>query len=92
MRRALPLAALAALTGLGGGTGAAAAQAPAACVVPRLYALAPAAAEARLTASGCRLGAIAYERPRSRVARVTGQVPAPGAVLARRARVALLVS
>ena len=76
------------------GTGAqrATAQTPSGCIVPRLYALTLPAAEARLTAAGCRLGGIAFERPRARVARITGQVPAPGAMLPRRARVLLLVS
>jgi beta-lactam-binding protein with PASTA domain len=67
-------------------------QTPSGCAVPRLYALTLPAAEARLTAAGCRLGGIAFERPRARVARITGQVPAPGAMLPRRARVSLLVS
>jgi len=68
------------------------AQTPRGCVVPRLYAMTVPTAEARLTAAGCRLGGVAFERPRARVARITGQVPAPGAMLPRRARVSLLVS
>jgi beta-lactam-binding protein with PASTA domain len=68
------------------------AQTPSGCAVPRLYALTLPAAEARLTAAGCKLGGIAFERPRAHVARVTGQVPAPGAMLPRRTRVSLLVS
>jgi hypothetical protein len=63
-----------------------------ACVVPRLYALRPAAAEARLAAAGCSFGRMAFERPHANHPRVTDQVPAPGAVLPRHARVSLLVS
>jgi beta-lactam-binding protein with PASTA domain len=68
------------------------AQAPSGCVVPRLYALTLPAAKSRLTAAGCKVGAIAFERPRAHVARVTAQVPAPGAMLPRHARISLLVS
>lgn len=62
------------------------------CVVPRLYGLALGGAGAALTRAGCTVGAVSYERPRMRVARVTDQVPPPGAVLPRRARVFLIVS
>ena len=64
----------------------------AACVVPRLYALKPAAAMARLAAAGCSFGRLAFERPHANHPRVTGQVPAPGAVLPPHARVSILVS
>jgi beta-lactam-binding protein with PASTA domain len=77
---------------LAGGAPTALAGSPTACVVPRLYALTLAAAEARLPAAGCGLGGITLERPRTRNARITDQVPAPGAMLPRRARVSLLVS
>jgi hypothetical protein len=88
----LVIAAVAASTAFGGASGAALARTPSGCVVPRLFALTPAVAQARLEAAGCTLGGIAFERPHARVARVTGQVPAPGAALPRRTRVSLLVS
>lgn len=62
------------------------------CVVPRLYALKVVAAEGLLTHAGCRLGGLSYQRPRARIARVTDQVPRPGAVLPASARVSLIVS
>jgi beta-lactam-binding protein with PASTA domain len=86
------IAVVAAGAALGGAARTAAAHAPSGCVVPRLYALTLPAAKARLTNAGCSLGAVALERPHARVARVTGQVPAPGAVLPRQARISLLVS
>jgi hypothetical protein len=73
-------------------TTASASAAPAACVVPRLYALSPAAAAARLVASGCRPGNIDYGRPHRRRPTVTGQVPLPGAVLPAHWRVSVVVS
>jgi len=76
----------------GGLTKPASVRAPHACVVPRLLALTPAAARARLGASGCRPGGLAYERPRAGSVRVTGQSPAAGAVLPRGTAVTLLVS
>ena len=88
----LLIAAIAAGAAVGVGAQRATAQAPSGCVVPRLYALTLPAAQARLTAAGCKLGAIAFERPRTRLARVTGQVPAPGAALPRRTRISLLAS
>jgi beta-lactam-binding protein with PASTA domain len=77
---------------LAGGAATALAGQPTACVVPRLYTLTLAAAQARLVAAGCRLGGIAFERPRTRTPRITAQVPAPGAMLPRPSRVSLLVS
>jgi len=77
---------------VGGAARTAAAHTPSGCVVPRLYALTLPAAKSRLAAAGCGLGAVALERPHARVARVTGQVPAPGAVLPRHARISLLIS
>src|ERR1022692_3849925 len=88
----LSIAALAAVAALIGAVGAATAGGRGVCVVPRLYALTPRVAEARLTAAGCTLGGVAHERPPARTALVAGQVPAPGAVLPRRTAVALLVS
>ena len=88
----LLIAVVAASAAVGGGARTAAARVPSGCVVPRLFALTLPAAKARLTAAGCSLGSIAFERPRARVARVTDQVPAPGAVLRRKTRVSLLVS
>ena len=86
------IAAVAASVVLGVGATLALAAPQAACVVPRLYALRPAAAEARLAAAGCSFGRMAFERPHASHRRVTDQVPAPGAVLPRHARVSLLVS
>ena len=92
MRLTVAIAALAAVAVLGGAVGAAAAGGQGSCVVPRLFALSPRVAEARLTAAGCALGNVAYQRPYARVSLVTGQVPAPGAVLPHLTRVALIVS
>jgi hypothetical protein len=88
----LAIAALASVAALGGAAGAATPGGRGSCVVPRLFALSPRAAQARLTAAGCALGGVAHERPYARVSLVTGQVPAPGAVLPRRTRVTLLIS
>jgi beta-lactam-binding protein with PASTA domain len=77
---------------VGGAARTAAAHTSSGCVVPRVYALTLPAAKSRLNAAGCSVGAVALERPHARVARVTGQVPAPGAVLPRHARISLLVS
>lgn len=88
----LGIAAVAASVVLGVGATIALAASQSACVVPRLYALRPAAAEARLAAAGCSLDRMAFERPHANHPRVTDQVPAPGALLPRHARVALLVS
>jgi len=88
----LAIAGVAASAVVGGGADTAVARAPSRCVVPRLFALTPAAAEARLTAAGCSLGGIAFQRPHTRPARVTGQVPAPGAMLPWHTRVSLIVS
>jgi beta-lactam-binding protein with PASTA domain len=68
---------------------AATSQAPNACVVPRLVGSTLPAAKARLATSGCRLGGIAFEQPHTRIARVTNQVPAAGAVLPTLTRVVL---
>jgi len=46
----------------------------------------------RIAASRCHFGGISYERPRIRLGRVTDQVPMPGAVVPRRARIFLIVS
>jgi len=62
------------------------------CTVPRLYALTIPAAMTRIAASRCHFGGISYERPRIRLGRVTDQVPMPGAVVPRRARIFLIVS
>ena len=83
---------VAASAALSGAAGTAVAGGPSVCVVPRVFALTLSAAEVRLTAAGCTLGRIAFERPHARVARVTGQLPAPGAVLPRQTRVSILVS
>jgi beta-lactam-binding protein with PASTA domain len=88
----LLIAAIAAGAAIGGAARTAAAHTPSGCVAPRVYALTVPAAKSRLTAAGCSLGTVAFERPRARVARITGQVPAPGAVLPRHARISLLVS
>ena len=77
---------------LAAGGAAAAGPAPGRCIVPRILTLTAAAAEARLAAAGCRLGPITFERPRRLRARVTGQAPAPGAVLPTRARVGFVLS
>jgi beta-lactam-binding protein with PASTA domain len=60
--------------------------------VPRLFALTPTAADARISASGCVLGNVDYEQAHAQVALVVGQVPAPGAVLPRGAHIELLIS
>ena len=91
MRSTISLLAVAALAALAGGAGAAV-DAPTACVVPRVFALSPSAAEARLAAAGCRLGLLTHQHSHARVTRVTGQVPAPGAVLPRQTRISLVVS
>jgi len=88
MKLTLALAAVVTTAALGAGPS----SARRACIVPRLYTLTLAAAEARLTASGCKLAGFSYERPRTRTARVTAQVPAPGAILFHSARVFLIVS
>jgi hypothetical protein len=93
VRNALALVFITALAAaLGGGHARAAARTPGTCIVPRLYTLTPAAAEAQVTRAGCDLGRIVFQRPRSGHARVTGQLPLPGATLPRRTRVVLLVS
>jgi hypothetical protein len=63
-----------------------------ACMTPRVFALTVTAARARITAAGCRLAGVSYERPRTLPSRVTDQVPPPGAVLPPRGRVFLIVS
>ena len=88
----LLIAAIAAGAAIGGAARTAAAPTSSRCVVPKVYALTLPTAKSRLTAAGCSLGPVAFERPRGRVARVTGQVPVPGAVLPRHTRIALLVS
>jgi beta-lactam-binding protein with PASTA domain len=88
----LVIAAVAASVVLGAGATIALAAPQRACVVPRLYALSPAAAKTRLAAAGCSFGRMAFERPHADHPRVTDQVPAPGAVLPRHTRVSLLVS
>jgi len=88
----LAIAVVAAFAALSRGADTAVARVPTTCVVPRVFGFMPSAAEVRLAAAGCSLGGIAFERPHPRVARVTGQVPAPGAVLPRRTRVSLLFS
>jgi beta-lactam-binding protein with PASTA domain len=89
MKPILFLATVAALAALSAEAGAAAVQAPAVCIVPRLAGSTIPAAKLRLAVAGCRLGGIALEQPRDRVARVVGQVPAPGAVLPTLAGVVL---
>ena len=86
----LVLAALAAAA-LGGLTPAPA-LARGGCVVPRLYTLKVATAQALLAHAGCKLGGISLQRPRAHIARITGQVPAPGAILPASAPVFLVVS
>lgn len=90
MRFVLALAALIAAAGASTASAPAAARKP--CVVPRMYTLSLGAARSLIVASGCTLGGVAYERPRAAVARVTAQVPAPGAILPRSQRVFLIVS
>jgi hypothetical protein len=63
-----------------------------ACVAPRLYTLTLAAAETRLAVAGCRLAGVSRETADAHTRLVTDQVPAPGAVLPRRAGVFLVVS
>lgn len=86
MRFVLALTVLIAAAGASNGT--AGTRKP--CVVPRLYTLSIDAARTRIASSGCRLGGIAYQRPRAAVARVTDQVPAPGAILPPLQRVFLI--
>ncbi len=62
------------------------------CIVPPLYTLTIPAAAERVAAAGCKLGHVSYERPRTHVAKVTAQVPLPGAHLPAAAHVELLVS
>jgi beta-lactam-binding protein with PASTA domain len=81
MKPILFLATVAAAAALGADAGAAATQAPGACIVPRLAGATIPAAKVRLAAAGCRLGGIAFQQPRTRIAHVVTQVPAPGAVL-----------
>jgi Na+/glutamate symporter len=85
------VAVLAAVVTLSGGVGAAAGG-WGGCVVPRLFALTPGVAEARVTAAGCLLGGVAYTRPHAQVALFVGQVPGPGAVVPRGVSIELLVS
>jgi hypothetical protein len=91
VKLALAIAAVVTTAALGAGQSSARATARP-CIVPRLTTLTLAAAEARLTASGCKLAGFSYQRPRTRSIRVTDQVPAPGAILFRSARVFLIVS
>lgn len=90
MRLVLALAVVIAAAGITASVAPSAARRP--CVVPRLYALRLAAARTLIAASGCTLGGIAYERPRAAVARVTDQVPPPGAILPASARVYVIVT
>lgn len=92
VKSVLLIAAIVAGAAVGGAARTAAAHTPSGCVVPRLYALTLPVAKSRLADAGCSVGAVALERPHARVARVTGQVPAPGAVLPRHTRISLLVS
>jgi hypothetical protein len=92
VKSALPFAVVMAVAALCSSAGATVAGGTGACVMPRLLALTPEVAEARLTSAGCLPGTVSYERPLARVALVTGQVPLPGAVLPHGARVALLIS
>jgi hypothetical protein len=92
VKLALAIAAVVTTAALGAAQSSAHAPVRHTCIVPRLTTLTLAAAEARLTASGCKLAGFSYERPRARAARVTDQVPAPGAILFKSARVFLIVS
>ena len=87
----LVLAAVAAST-LSGLTSASSALSRGGCVVPRLYALNVGTAKGLLTHAGCTLGGLSYQRPRAGTARITAQVPPPGAILPTSARVFLIVS
>jgi hypothetical protein len=89
MRLALALAGVVAALVSASASPAAASKA---CIVPRLYTLSPAAAAARLTASGCRAGNIDYGRLGHRRPVVTSQVPLPGAVMPAHWRVSIVVS
>jgi len=86
----LVLAAVAAAT-LSGLTSAPA-LARSGCVVPRLYALKVGTAKGLLIHAGCRLGGLSSQRPRAGIARITGQVPPPGAILPASGQVSLIVS
>jgi beta-lactam-binding protein with PASTA domain len=92
VKSVLLIAAIVVGAAIGGAARTAAANTPSGCVVPRLYALTLPAAKSRLADAGCSVGAVALERPHARIARVTGQVPAPGAALPRHTRISLLVS
>jgi hypothetical protein len=90
MKLMLVLAAVAAATS--SGLTSAPALARGGCVVPRLYALKLGTAKGLLTHAGCTLAGVSYQRPRAGIARITAQVPPPGAMLPASARVFLIVS
>jgi beta-lactam-binding protein with PASTA domain len=75
-----------------GGLDVAMAQPQRGCTVPKLYALSLSAAKERLSAAGCRLGGVSFVSPRSPGARVSSQVPAPGAMLPTRTGVVVGLS
>jgi hypothetical protein len=60
--------------------------------VPRVFALTLPAAKERIAAARCRLAGVSIESPRLHGARVTSQVPAPGATLPAFADIVLGVS
>ena len=91
MKKALGTAVVSVLA-LGVGAAASSASPLGACVVPRLYGLDLVTARAAVTHSSCSIGGISFEGPHGRVARVTDQVPAPGAILPRHGRVSLIAS